>query len=70
MGHASTRTALVYLHAREEQGQSIADGMNAMVRKAQKKEAEGAEVAREPRGGPGAKHAGRGVGLHPTRKGE
>ena len=39
MGHSSARAALVYLHAREERGQSIADGMNAMVRKAQKKAA-------------------------------
>ena len=99
MGHASTRAALVYLHAREERGKSIAEGMDAMVRKATKKiekkaekkagkrarkkgkekakearknEAGKREVARKlhasPEGGPGAKPAGRGVGVAPPQE--
>ena len=31
MGHSSTRAALIYLHAREERGRSIAAGIEAMV---------------------------------------
>ncbi|HEU5476141.1 MAG TPA: tyrosine-type recombinase/integrase [Actinophytocola sp.] len=37
MGHASTRAALIYLHAREERGQAIAAGINAMVTRATRK---------------------------------
>ena len=37
MGHASTRAALIYLHAREERGQAIADGIEEMVQKAARK---------------------------------
>lgn len=37
MGHASTRAALIYLHAREERGKEIASGIDAMVKKATKK---------------------------------
>ncbi|HYQ66716.1 tyrosine-type recombinase/integrase [Actinophytocola sp.] len=37
MGHASTRAALIYLHAREERGKAIASGIDAMVKKATKK---------------------------------
>ncbi|MGH3876507.1 MAG: tyrosine-type recombinase/integrase [Actinophytocola sp.] len=33
MGHASTRAALIYLHAREERDQAIAQGIEDMVRK-------------------------------------
>lgn len=33
MGHASTRAALNYLHAREERDREIADGIEQMVRK-------------------------------------
>ncbi|MCC8243800.1 tyrosine-type recombinase/integrase [Saccharothrix luteola] len=31
MGHSSTRAALIYLHAREERGRSIATGIEALV---------------------------------------
>ena len=34
MGHASTRAALIYLRAREERDREIADGIEQMVRKA------------------------------------
>jgi integrase len=34
MGHSSTRAALIYLHAREERGQTIASGIDSMVKKA------------------------------------
>lgn len=37
MGHASTRAALIYLHAREQRGQAIAAGIDAMVSKATRK---------------------------------
>src|SRR5437660_1611734 len=37
MGHASTRAALIYLHAREQRGHAIAAGIDAMVSKATKK---------------------------------
>lgn len=36
MGRSSTRAALIYLHAREERGKEIADGIDAMVRMARK----------------------------------
>lgn len=32
MGHSSTRAALIYLHAREERGRTIAAGIEAMVK--------------------------------------
>lgn len=37
MGHASTRAALIYLHAREQRGTEIAQGIDAMVSRATKK---------------------------------
>ena len=36
MGHASTRAALIYLHAREQRGKTIASGIDSMVKKATK----------------------------------
>jgi integrase len=51
MGHASTRAALIYLHAREERGQEIAEGIEKMVRKAKKK-------ARKKKGHAGGTTAG------------
>jgi hypothetical protein len=35
------RAALIYLHAREERGKEIADGIEKMVRKASKKRKKG-----------------------------
>ena len=36
MGHASTRAALIYLHAREQRDQAIAAGIDSMVKQAAK----------------------------------
>ncbi len=36
MGHASTRAALVYLHARDQRDQAIAAGIDSMVKQARK----------------------------------
>lgn len=57
MGHASTRAALIYLHAREERGQDIADGIEAMVKKAAKK---AKKKARKKKGHAGGTKPGKG----------
>ncbi len=55
MGHAWTSAALIYLHAREERGQDIADGIEDMVKKAKKK----ARKKKARRGTRGARGPGR-----------
>lgn len=63
MGHASTRAALVYLHAREQRGKEIASGIDSMVKKAKRKPRK--KVATGKRGTAGTKGHAKG-----TRKAE
>ncbi|HEY0690673.1 MAG TPA: hypothetical protein VGD71_16735 [Kribbella sp.] len=58
MGHASTRAALIYLHAWEERDQAIAEGIDAMVRKAARK---AKKKARKKKGHAGGTVPGKGA---------
>jgi hypothetical protein len=64
MGHSSTRAALIYLHAREERGHSIAKGMDAMVAAAKVEKSKAGRPSREA----GKGHAGGTTGKTATRK--
>jgi integrase len=67
MGHASTRAALIYLHAREERGKAIASGIDAMVKKATKKPSKKAKAGKKGHAKGTKGHAG---GTEPEKESE